>query len=595
MLFLRVKKPEKNPEGEEDETNCSSTARSSDYRYEANIAAKSNASTKVKESATQLDQARATITPTVSTINPYQPLDVEGVADCNPYASYNFGQLANPKDSEPEYAMVDIAVGACRDDDCKISSSREGGVGNPNSGSHLDPHYAIPSEALSEYTAAENIYMEPDLDIVQDTTKVEDVCESTKSAATTAAHPPNSGRKKKAQLPVANKKPTSSSTSPKPKQPTVAGTNAAASVTTHLQQVPPQVSELPASTSPKHPSTGGTNTAASVTSPLQQSDPQVSEAPAPGTLPKPQYPKQKPAGDTNTAAKVTPASPLHRCDSKASERQSTKPQPKPKGQSMETPTPGLPMANKKQTPPSTSPKPKQPAATAGTNATASVTTHLQQSAPQVSEAPAPGTLPKPQYPKQKPAGDTNAVVKVTPASSLHRCDSDRQSTKPQPKPKGQCMDPPTSGLRRSVSAAKPPQHEAPAQQGVGPPPSVAERRCMQPSHGGDAKVDSTLKPKDSSAGPTLPQVALKGTSAKPECKPRPTAAQTSQVTASPVEDSPVRSEGIHKTPPTPAVRRTLLPPATPAGQLQNTGNPQSGPIAGKLSVVERAKLLEKMM
>ena len=531
MLFLRVKKPEKNPEGEEDETNCSSTARSSDYRYEANIAAKSNVSTEIEESATQLDQARATITPTVNTINPYQPLDVEGVADCNAYTSYNFGQPANPKGDEPEYAMVDIAGGACRKDDCKISSSRGGGVRNQNSDSHLDPYYAVPSEAMSEYAADENIYMEPDIDIVQDTTKMEDVCESTKSAATTGAHPPNSGKKKKALLPMANKKQTSPSTSPKPKQPTAAGTNAATSMTADLQQGPPQVSEAPAPTStsprpqcPEHP-------VASVTSPLQQNAPQVSEAPAQRTLPKPQYPKQKPAADTNAAAKMTPASSLQRCDSKASERQSTKPQPKPKGQGMDPPAPGLRRS-------------------------------------------------------------------VSPASSLHRCDSkasERQSTKPQPKPKGQNMDPPTPGLRRSVSAAKPPQREVPVQQGVGPPSSVADRRCMQPSHGGDTKVDSTVKLRDSSAGPTPPQVAPKGTPAKPKCKPRPTAAQASQVTASPVEASPVRSEGIRKTPPTPAVRQAHLPPATPAGQLQTTGNPQSGPTAGKLSVAERAKLLEKMM
>lgn len=441
----RAKRPVKNAEGEEDETNYSSTARSNDY---------------AKETSVMLDQVRAMATPTVDAINPYQPLDVEGMAQCNPYTSYNFGPSAGPKNNEPAFAMVDVAKEAIKQKDDyqphKVSTSQMGIAEGSIVDSRLDPNYEVPSEALSEYAAAEGIYMEPDvaIDVVDEPGNVKDVNTNTNSTATSGAPPPKGGRKKKALQPMANKRQAPPSTSPKPQH-------------------------------PKQQTALGTNTAARVTSPLQQSAHQISEAP-PSISPKPQYPKQQTAADISAAAKVT-SSPV------------------------------------------------------------------QQSVQQVSE-----------------------------------------DTKPLPKPARQSVEAPAVALRRSVSAAKPAQGEKPAQQ-VTQQSSMADRKCTRLGHGGNSKGDGTVQPKvQSAAGPVPPHVALKSTSAKPEGKARVTA-KMSQGTTSAVEAYPVRSEGIQQTPPTPAVQHSLLPPTTSAGQLKPTGNLQSGSTDGTLSVVERARLLEKIM
>ena len=447
-----------------------------------------------------LDQVRAMATPTVDAINPYQPLDVVGMAQCNPYTSYNFGPSAGPKNNEPEIAMVDVAKEAIKQKDDyqphKVSTSQMGIAEGSISDSRLDPNYEVPSEAMSEYAAAEGIYMEPDvaIDVVDEPDNVKDVSTNTNSTATSGAPPPNGGRKKKALQPMANKRQAPPSTSPKPQHP--------------KQQTAP-----------------GTNTAARVTSPLQQSAHQISEAP-PSISPKPQHPKQQTAPGTNTAARVT--------------------------------------------------------------------SPLQQSAHQISEAP-PSISPKPQYPKQQTAVAINAAAKVTSASPVQQSVQQvSEDTKPLPKPARQSVEAPAVALRRSVSAAKPAQGEKPAQQ-VTRQSSMADRKCTRLSHGGNSKGDGTVQPKvQSAAGPVPPHVALKSTSAKPEGKAR-AAAKTSQGTTSAVEAYPVRSEGIQKTPPTPAVQHSLLPPTTSAGQLKPTGNPQSGSTDGTLSVVERARLLEKIM
>ena len=459
-----MRRTEKHANEEEDGTNCSNTARSNEYAKESFM----------------LDQSRAKITPSAEVSNPYQPLDVEGLAHTSSYASYSFGPT--PKSSEPETHVT------------KESSSKGGPkkekkekAGDPNSGRQPDPDYAVPSEVMAEYTAGEIIYVEPEDELAEEHAKVKETGGKASSTATSGATPPRSGKqKKKALQPPANMKET-----------------------------------LPSTTKPQ------SSTQQTVTPPQK---PTANKKQAPPSTPKPQNPKQQTATGSNPAANMTSTSP-----------------PQPSGF-------------------------------------------------RVAETP-PSLSAKPQKPKQQTAVDTNAPASVPTASPLQRSASrvsEGQDKSTQPKPKKQSLEAPAVALKRSTSSVKPPQEGKITQSD---PADPAKRGSTQLSRA-DSKLGVAVKPKTTAVGPMPPHVAVKGIPLKPEDKGRGTTSTPLPQTTEPaVKPYPAISEGTQKAPPppTPASGGPLLLPPDPARQLKPTPKPQSGSTPGKLSVVERAKLLEKLM